>query len=99
MGIWKGNGVWDGWCLTTDHPASSHGQPVLVDPDGIAYGPADIRKRIYQADVARMLGSTAQAIVGRINRGTLPRFDGFDERGRGYWYEGTLRSVLHKDVK
>jgi hypothetical protein len=72
---------------------------VLVDPDGIAYGPADIRKRIYQADVARMLGSTAQAIVGRINRGTLPRFDGFDERGRGYWYEGTLRSVLHKDVK
>jgi hypothetical protein len=46
-----------------------------------------------------MLGSTAQAIVGRINRGTLPRFDGFDERGRGYWYEGTLRSVLHKVVK
>lgn len=27
--------------LTTDHAASSHGQPVLVDADNRAYGPAD----------------------------------------------------------
>ena len=27
---------------TTEHPASSHGLPVVVDADGIAYGPAEI---------------------------------------------------------
>ena len=30
------------YCLTTEHAASSYGVPVLVDEDGIAYGPADI---------------------------------------------------------
>lgn len=94
--LWKGEGIWTGWRLTTDHPSSSYGQPVLVDPDGIAYGPADIRKRIYQADVARMIGSTPAAITGRINRGTLPPFDGVDERGRGFWWQGTLAGVLNR---
>lgn len=28
--------------LTTDHAASSYGQPVLVDEDGEAYGVADV---------------------------------------------------------
>jgi hypothetical protein len=28
--------------LTTDHPASSYGVPVLVDDQGNAYGPRDI---------------------------------------------------------
>lgn len=28
--------------LTTDHPASSYGIPVLVDDDGNAFGPADV---------------------------------------------------------
>lgn len=27
--------------LTTDHPASSYGNPVLATPDGEAYGPAE----------------------------------------------------------
>jgi len=30
-----------GMRLTTDHPASSYGIPVLVDEQGQAYGPAD----------------------------------------------------------
>lgn len=29
------------WKLTTDHATSSYGQPVLVGPDGQAYGPKD----------------------------------------------------------
>jgi hypothetical protein len=95
--IWTGSGVWAGWRLTTDHAASSYGQPVLIDPDGRAYGPGDIRKRVYQADVARMIGATPAAVTGRINRGTLPPYDGIDERGRGYWYEGTLRDTLQKE--
>ena len=36
------NGKWMTYNLTTDHAASSHGQPVLVDEHGVAYGPADI---------------------------------------------------------
>jgi hypothetical protein len=40
--IWQGTGAWQGWRLTTDHPASSYGQPVLVSPDGIPFGPGDI---------------------------------------------------------
>jgi len=42
--IWVGTGVWKGWRLTTAHAASSHGQPVLVAPDGTPYGPGDIQK-------------------------------------------------------
>ncbi len=92
--IWTGNGVWQGWRLTTDHPTSSYGQPVLVDPDGVAYGPGDIRKRIYQADLARELGVTPAAITGRISRGTLPEFDGKDEQGRGYWFAATIENEV-----
>lgn len=29
------------WTLTTDHPASHYGIPVLVDESGKAYGPTD----------------------------------------------------------
>ena len=29
--------------VTTDHSASSYGIPVLVDADGIAYGPGDVQ--------------------------------------------------------
>ena len=41
--LWVGTGVWQGWRVTTAHAASSHGQPVLVRPDGTAMGPGDIR--------------------------------------------------------
>jgi len=91
MNEWIGEGIWAGWRLTTDHADSSYGQPVLVDPDGVAYGPGDIRRRIYQADLAREEGVTPAAITGRINRGTLPPFDGV-EQGRGYWYPATLEN-------
>lgn len=40
--IWKGAGTWEGWKLTTDHASNSFSQPVLVSPDGTAYGPGDI---------------------------------------------------------
>lgn len=95
--IWTGTGIWEGWRITTDHPASSYGQPVLVDPDGNAYGPGDIRKRIYQADLARQLGITRGAIQDRVKRGTLPPFDGYDEGGRGYWHIGTIKHLLNAD--
>ena len=36
------NGKWTTYTLTTDHSASSYGQPVLVDETGRAFGPADI---------------------------------------------------------
>ncbi len=49
--LWTGNGVWTGWRMTTAHAASSYGQPVLVDPDGTAFGAGDIRRRrLVQAD-------------------------------------------------
>lgn len=31
-----------GWKLTTEHAASSYGIPVLVAPDGTAYGKSDV---------------------------------------------------------
>lgn len=41
------------WRYTTDHAASSYGQPVLVnDETGIAYGPAD---RMATSEVASFL--------------------------------------------
>lgn len=94
---WTGQGVWAGWRITTDHAASSYGQPVLVDPDGNAYGPADIRKRVYQADLADKIGVTRGAIQDRIRRGTLPDFDGRDDKGRGYWHIGTIKLLLNDD--
>ena len=40
--IWVGAGIWKGWRLTTAHSAASHGQPVLVGPDGAGRGPGDL---------------------------------------------------------
>lgn len=42
-----------GWRLTTEHPSSSYGIPVLVDPDGEAVGDEDLvslNKRGYPID-------------------------------------------------
>ncbi len=89
---WTGTGVWAGWRLTTDHAASNHGQPVLVDPDGKAYGPGDIRRperSFTQADLSRALGVTPGAISDRIRRGTLPPKD--DPRG---WRYETIKHLL-----
>lgn len=40
--LWVGQGIWEGWTITTNHTDSSHGQPVLVDPEGGAYAPGDL---------------------------------------------------------
>lgn len=40
--IWQGSGIWEGWRLTTNHSSSSYGQPVIVNPQGKAFGPTDI---------------------------------------------------------
>jgi len=42
MDIWNGTGTWEGWKITTGHSKTNNGQPVLIDPDGVAYGPDDI---------------------------------------------------------
>jgi len=67
------------WTLTTEHAASSYGQPVLVHrTDGVAYGPGDIVKpypsygyMTAAAAVARLaktarLDDEGKALVGRF---------------------------------
>ena len=96
MDIWTGSGIWSGWRLTTDHSASSYNQPVLVSPDGRAFGPGDIAGHYAQVDLANALGVSRSAITGRINRGTLPDYDGHDDNGRGYWHYETIKHLLDK---
>ena len=87
---WTGTGIWEGWRITTDHAASSHGQPVLVSPTGLAYGPGDIQPSLYtQSDLAKALGITRGAIADRLRRGTLPPFD----EGKMWRYE-TIKPLL-----
>lgn len=91
---WIGAGLWAGWRMTTEHAASNYGQPVLVDPEGKAYGPGDIKRpeRAYtQADLARALNVTPGAIVDRMRRGTLPPKD--DPRG---WKYETIKYLLEE---
>lgn len=92
--IWIGTGIWAGWRLTTDHVGSSYGQPVLIAPDGRTFGPGDISGNFASADLARALGVSRAAIKGRIDRGTLPAYDGHDDNGRGYWHYDTIRHLL-----
>lgn len=40
--LWVGTGGWRGWRITAAHAACSHGDPVLVRPDGTALGPGDL---------------------------------------------------------
>ncbi|WII39210.1 DUF3653 domain-containing protein [Paenibacillus thiaminolyticus] len=91
--IWTGQGIWQGWRITTDHD-SNHGDPVLVSPDGRAFGPGDIAGTFSQADLAKSLGVSRAAINGRIQRGTLPEYDGQDKNGRGFWYWETIRHLF-----
>lgn len=72
--IWNGSGIWSGWKLTTDHPSSSYGQPVLVDPQGNPYGPGDITPVDYvgQKEIAELLGWSKQQVSNYYNSGRLP---------------------------
>lgn len=90
----KLTGIWSGWRWTTDHAASSYGQPVLVSPDGRAFGPGDIAGRYSQNDLAKAQGVSRAAITNKIKRGSLPPFDGEEDNGRGYWVYETISSYL-----
>ncbi|MDC0764879.1 AsnC family protein [Brevibacillus sp. AG] len=95
--MWQGTGIWAGWRLTTDHSASSYNQLVLVSPDGRAFGPGDITGTYSQADLAKALGVSRSAIAQRIQRETLPPFDGQGKNGRDYWHFETIRHLLLDD--
>ena len=41
--------------LSTEHAASSYGRPVLVDMDGVAYGPGDVEE-VLRSDEADKKG-------------------------------------------
>lgn len=68
----------NGWRLTTEHAASSYGVPVLVDPEGVAYGPADM---LPLSAMAAMRGIAISTLKSRAEAGTLPVV-----RLRGHWY-------------
>ena len=71
--IWTGAGVWAGWKLTTNHSASSYGQPVLVDPDGNAYGPGDIAAPLVGLkEAAAILGWDPRKVATYRSRGVFP---------------------------
>lgn len=84
--IWTGTGVWGGWRLTTDHSASSYGQPVLVDPDGKAYGPGDIlaSELVGQKEICDILGWSKQQVSNYYKDGRLPDPDQI-VAGRPLW--------------
>lgn len=63
---WIGTGQWAGWRITQDHSANEEGYPLLVDPSGRAYRPADIVKNrplLRAIDVARELGISRSAVT------------------------------------
>lgn len=62
------------YTLSTEHSSSSYGIPVLVGPDGVAYGPGDIIPT----------GETAKTLVERIERGEGALFDFADGRARAF---------------
>lgn len=53
------------YTLTTDHPASSYGQPVLVDQNNNAYGSADIVTHVPKDVFGESANITAGMIVAR----------------------------------
>jgi hypothetical protein len=73
--------------LTTNHAASSYGQPVLVDEAGTAYGPNDILPTgegavFFVARMerggSRLMRVTPQSTPEPIERLDLSECDGFD---------------------
>lgn len=96
--IWTGSGAWKGWRLTTDHAASSYNQPVLVSPTGKAYGPGDIEppppEKVTHQQLADLIGTSRQALMGRRERGTVPEPDGEDTNGRPWWHYDTIKHLV-----
>jgi hypothetical protein len=40
--LWAGKGIWEGWQIRKHYESCKFGESVLVDPDGVPYGPNDI---------------------------------------------------------
>jgi hypothetical protein len=52
--------------LTTDHPQSNYGQPVLVAPDGVAYGTADMPEGCLSEPLPGAWGEQERVFLGRM---------------------------------
>jgi hypothetical protein len=76
--------------LTTDHSASSYGQPVFVDDDGQAYNWADIADISTAAALGRKGGRATSEAKTEANRAkaNLPPGPGKNPRG---WPKGKPR--------
>jgi hypothetical protein len=62
------------YTITTDHPASSYGMPVLLDADGIAYGAADVG-----------LYGLPKNLCGRVDAGGDVYWSGYSENPMKMW--------------
>ena len=82
------------YLLTADHPASSYGQPVLIDENGQDYGPEDIAYVVDPDFFGDRSERTASKIVANWCRSHMPdayayidpailRFAGLDETKTG----------------
>lgn len=71
--------ITDGFCLSDEHASSSYGIPVLVGPDGTAYGPGDfIDEQRTALDLVQPLAqATGPAAVQA--RELARRFAGFPD--------------------
>lgn len=58
----------NGWHMSTEHPASSYGIPVLVSPDGGAYGEGDM---LTTTQVAELYGVSTRRVQAMIAAGRL----------------------------
>ena len=66
------------WKLTTDHAASSYGQPVLINPaTGVVFGPGEIVKIFEQTGFV----PAAEAIKRLVKINGI-KLDKMDEGGR-----------------
>ena len=68
--------------VTTDHAQSSHGQPVVLDSDGRAYGPADLSGHIQlykrQAGHIDKIESAGWELPRNMGSGEVALLDGDD---------------------
>lgn len=57
------------WRYTTDHAASCQGQPVLVSPEGRAFGPGDL---LSTTEAGAVLGVSSRRVLALIEASRLP---------------------------
>lgn len=67
--------------MTTDHPASSYGSPVIAGEDGTPYGPGDI----YDGDWSGIPGAARDtALEQAANAAGFSRQPNYGETGKTY---------------